>query len=57
MTQNLKGKPIKTFLNLPPELADSTVSEAIRQLPVGHKIYDYYIYYDLYYKEKTEYTT
>ena len=53
MTQNLKGKPIKTFLNLPPELADSTVSEAIRQLPVGHKIYDYYIYYDLYYKEKS----
>jgi len=53
MTQQIKGKPIKTFLNLPPELSDITVSEAIRQLPVGHKIYDYYIYYDLYHKERS----
>ena len=53
MTQTIKGKQIKTFMNLPPELSDASPAEAIRQLPVGHKIFDYYIYYDLYHKEKS----
>jgi hypothetical protein len=51
MGHRVRGKRVKTFINLPHELADLSIPEAISRLSVGHKVYDYYIYYDLYHKE------
>ena len=53
LTHNIKGSKIKTFTTLPAELAELSIKDAINLLPVGHKVYDYYIYNQLYYAENT----
>ena len=47
----LNGVTVKIFINLPQELYDLAPLEALRSLDTGFKIYDYYMYHDLYYKE------
>ena len=53
LTHSIKGSKIKTFTTLPAELAKLSIKDAINLLPVGHKVYDYYIYNQLYYAENT----
>ena len=53
LTHSIKSSKIKTFTTLPAELATLSLKDAINSLPVGHKVYDYYIYNQLYYAENT----
>ena len=48
---------MKTFINLPEELSDVSVQEAVRRLPAGYKVFDYYVYYDLYHKSTAGFKT
>ena len=57
ITHRLKGNKVKTFINLPEELSDLSVQEAIRRLPSGYKVFDYYVYYDLYHKSTIGFKT
>lgn len=52
LTHTIKKTKIKTFTILPSELAHLGI-QAVKSLPSGHKLYDYYIYNDLYYGETT----
>ena len=45
------GTMVKIFVNLPEELCDLSPLEALKSLDTGSKIYDYYVYHDIYYKE------
>ena len=45
------GISVNIFVNLPKELSELSPIDALGSLPTGSKIYDYYRYHDIYYKE------